>query len=68
MDKISPKYITDADGNRTSVILSIEEFDSLLEMLEGIEDVKLYDRSKSSAQSFRESEEVFKEIDKKKYI
>ncbi len=67
MDKIRPKYITDADGKRTSVILSIEEFDSIIEMLEDMDDVVIYDKSKSKSQTFRESEEVFKEIDKKKY-
>ena len=67
MNKITPKYITDEDGNKTSVILTIEEFDSIMEMLEDLEDVKSYDKSKSEPQSFRESEEVFKDIDKKKY-
>ena len=33
---IYPQYIIDRDGHKTSVILSIEEFESLLEDLEDL--------------------------------
>lgn len=64
---INPKYITDKDGNKTSVIISLQEFENLLEMADDLEDVKLYDKAKKGPQVFREAEEVFKEIDQKKY-
>ena len=65
--KITPKYITDSEGNKTSVIISLKEFEILLEMAEDLEDVRLYDRTKAGPQILKEAEEVFKEIDKKKY-
>jgi len=36
MTHIHPQYIIDQDGYKTSVILSIEEFESLLEDLEDL--------------------------------
>lgn len=63
--KLHPKYIIDSDGNRTSVILTLKEFDNLIEMIDDLEDVILYDEAKKMSQDFREAEEVFKEIEKK---
>lgn len=36
-------------------------------MAEDLEDVRLYDRAKAGTQILKEAEEIFKEIDKKKY-
>jgi hypothetical protein len=44
---LSPKYITDEQGNRISVVLSIEDFFRIVEELEELEDVRLYDEVKS---------------------
>ena len=41
--KIIPQYIRDAKGKRSFVVLSIGDFDKVMEELESIEDVKLYD-------------------------
>ncbi|MDQ3016378.1 MAG: hypothetical protein M3R25_06650 [Bacteroidota bacterium] len=43
MPAIHPQFITDAQGKKVSVIISMQEFEALLEELEDIEDVKLYD-------------------------
>jgi hypothetical protein len=43
---IHPQYIKDADGNRSMVILSVHEFDSLIDELEEMEDIRLYDEVK----------------------
>jgi hypothetical protein len=45
---INPKYITDQEGKKLSVVLSIEEFESMVEHLEDLEDVRLYDQVKES--------------------
>lgn len=42
---IHPQYITDTAGKKM-VVLSAQEFDTLMEELEDIEDVKLYDEAK----------------------
>lgn len=65
--KITPRYITDSDGNKTSVIISLKEYENLLKMADELEDVRLYDKAKAGPQFLREAEEVFKEIDRKKY-
>ena len=46
MIAIHPQYIKDTKGNRSMVILPAKEFDCLMEELEKIEDIRLYDESK----------------------
>lgn len=43
---IHPQYIKDANGEKSLVILPAKEFDSLMEELEDLEDIKLYDEAK----------------------
>ena len=46
MTTIHPQYITDIYGKKVSVIIPVQEFDTLLEELEALEDVRLYDEAK----------------------
>jgi PHD/YefM family antitoxin component YafN of YafNO toxin-antitoxin module len=46
MNTIHPQYITDEDGKKTAVVLSMNEFEQILDELEDIEDVKLFDEAK----------------------
>lgn len=41
------RYVTDEEGNRTAVILDIEEYERLLEAAEELEDIALYDEAKA---------------------
>ena len=43
---VHPQYIKDASGNKSLVILPAEEFDNIMEELEDLEDVRLYDEAK----------------------
>lgn len=43
---LNPQYIKDADGNKSLVVLPLKEFDDILEELEELEDIKLYDEAK----------------------
>ena len=45
MLSVHPQYITDKEGNKISVVLPIKEYESLLEELEEMEDIKLYDEA-----------------------
>jgi hypothetical protein len=47
MNKIHPQYITDGKGEKISAILPINEFKNILEELEELEDIRLYDESKN---------------------
>jgi PHD/YefM family antitoxin component YafN of YafNO toxin-antitoxin module len=42
------RYIVDADGKRVSIILPIEEYESMLEELEELEDIRAYDEAKAA--------------------
>ena len=44
------RYIVDEDGNRTDVILPVEEYERLIEALEDLEDVRLYDEARAALQ------------------
>jgi PHD/YefM family antitoxin component YafN of YafNO toxin-antitoxin module len=43
---LHPQYIIDSRGNKSMVVLSAKEFESIMEELEDLEDVKLYDKAK----------------------
>lgn len=47
MLKIHPQYITDNTGKKISAVLPIKEFKTIMEELEELEDIKLYDESKN---------------------
>ncbi|WP_419803237.1 hypothetical protein [Mucilaginibacter sp.] len=43
---LHPQYIKDANGEKSLVVLSAKEFKTIIEELEDLEDVKLYDEAK----------------------
>ena len=45
---IHPQYIKDINGNKSLVILPVKEFNTLMEELEDLEDIKLYDEAKKN--------------------
>lgn len=47
MITLNPHYITDSKGKKVSAILPMKEFKNILEELEELEDIKLYDESKN---------------------
>ena len=50
------RYIVDENGKRVSVILPVEEYERLMEELEELEDIRLYDEAKAEIE--REGSEV----------
>ncbi|MDR7372532.1 hypothetical protein [Flavobacterium aquidurense] len=63
------QFITDDKGNRTAVLLPIKQYNKLLEKLEDLEDVKLYDEAKSNDDGFRISiDDAFKIIEEKRKL
>lgn len=63
---VHPQYITDKEGNKISVVLPIREFESLLEELEEMEDIKLYDEVKALNELSTPIDEAFKNIEKER--
>jgi hypothetical protein len=66
MIDIKPQYITDEAGNKLSVVLAINDFKAIMEELEEIEDVKLYDEAKNSNEPSVPIDEAFKMIEAKR--
>lgn len=42
------RYIMDESGKRVSVIMPIEEYESMLEELEELEDIRAYDEARAA--------------------
>jgi PHD/YefM family antitoxin component YafN of YafNO toxin-antitoxin module len=63
---MSTQFVTDDHGKKLAVILPIKEFNKMMDDLEELEDIKLYDAAKKSKQSFLNAEEAFAEIEKKR--
>ncbi|MBX6765513.1 MAG: hypothetical protein IRY88_17875 [Rubrobacteraceae bacterium] len=49
-EQVVERYITDERGNRTAVVLSIEEYERLREAAEELEDIRLFDEAKEAVE------------------
>ena len=43
---ITPQFITDNTGKKISVVIPLKDFKAIMEELEELEDIKLYDEAK----------------------
>jgi hypothetical protein len=68
MFSIHPHFIIDRSGKRISVVLTIEEYEAIMEELEELEDIRLFDEAKSSDEPGIPAEEAFKQIEAKRKI
>ena len=68
MLSLHPQYITDNTGKKISAVLPIKEFKTLLDELEDLEDIRLYDESKndSSPAIIRSKAMTIIEVERKK--
>ena len=46
---MSTRYVTDEAGRRVEVIVSVEEYERLVEAAEELEDLRIYDEAKRRA-------------------
>lgn len=63
---LHPQYITDIKGKKQAVVLPIKEYNLLLEELEELEDIKLYDAAKAKNEPSIPINEAFKLIEVKR--
>ncbi|HVW15447.1 MAG TPA: hypothetical protein VHB54_16565 [Mucilaginibacter sp.] len=49
MNAIHPQYITDEQGKKISVVIPVDEFEQLLEELEELDDIKLFDEAEKES-------------------
>jgi topoisomerase IA-like protein len=61
------QFLTDEKGKRTAVVMPIEKYNKLIEQLEDLHDIKLYDEAQKDDDGFRISiDEAFKIIEEKR--
>jgi hypothetical protein len=63
MITLEPQFIIDSEGNKISVILPIKDYRALIEELEDLEDVRLYDEAKNSDEPSILMDEAFRMIE-----
>jgi PHD/YefM family antitoxin component YafN of YafNO toxin-antitoxin module len=67
MISVNPQYIKDINGKKSFVILPAKEFDTLLQNMEELEDIRLYDQAKKNDNGKRiPMEDAFKMIEAKR--
>jgi len=49
---LHPQYITNEEGKKVSVVLPMDEFAQIMEELDELEDIRLYDEAKKDEQSY----------------
>ncbi|MDP2174497.1 MAG: hypothetical protein Q8K70_01160 [Bacteroidota bacterium] len=63
---VNPQFITDKKGKKISVILPMKDFEAIMEDLEELEDIKLYDKAKKINEPSIPINLAFKEIEAKR--
>jgi len=66
MTTINPQYIIDKKGNRISVVIPVTEFETILDDLEELEDIRLYDDAKSVNEPSIPIDKAFEMIEEKR--
>jgi PHD/YefM family antitoxin component YafN of YafNO toxin-antitoxin module len=64
---MAPQIITDKKGKQIAVILSIEDYEKLLEEREELAAVRAYDKAKSRKETYIPLREAIKQRKQKKY-
>jgi hypothetical protein len=61
------QFLTDEKGNKTAVLLPIKKYNKMIEQLEDLHDIKLYDEAKRDDDGSRiPIDEAFKIIEEKR--
>lgn len=63
MGALPKQFLVDDTGRKVSVVLDIQEYQHILEQLEELEDIQLYDEGKKSQQPAIPIDEAFKAIE-----
>ncbi len=68
MITVNPQFITDNSGRKISVVLPMKDFKAIMEELEDLEDIKLYDEARKSRESSIPIDDAFKMIEAKRKV
>jgi hypothetical protein len=61
-------YIIDAQGNKQAIILSMAKWDEILEALEELDDIRVYDKAKKEPSDLMPFEQAVREIQEGRQI
>ena len=65
---VHPQYITDNAGRKISVVLPMKDFKNIMNELDELEDIRLYDEAKASKEPSISIDDSFKMIEAKRKI
>ncbi len=65
---LHPNYITDKTGKKISVVIPIKDFEAIMDELEELNDIKLYDEAKKSNEPSIPIDDAIKMIEAKSKI
>ena len=68
MFTVHPQYITDSTGKKISVVLPVKEFKNIMEVLEDMDDIRLYDEAKADNEPSLPIDEAFEMIEANRKI
>lgn len=63
---VTPQYITDSTGKKISVVIPIQAFEQMMEELEELHDIALYDEAKAANEPSIPIDEAFQIIEAKR--
>jgi len=63
---VQPQFIVDNEGKKISVVLPMKDFKAIMEELEELEDIRLYDEVKKSNEPSVPIDDAFKMIEAKR--
>jgi hypothetical protein len=64
MPDFKAQYLTDAEGNKTGVLLGLDEYEAILADLEELESIRAYDQAKASGEEAVPFEDALAEIER----
>jgi len=63
MIKVSPQFVIDEKQHTRAVLLSIDEWNSILDELEELDDIRVYDLAKASQDEHLPFDQAIREIE-----
>lgn len=63
MVTLHPEYVVDDNDRKKAVLLPVEEWEKVVDELEELEDIRLYDAAKEQAEEAVPFEQAVKEIE-----
>lgn len=63
MVEIHERYIVDGAGHKKAVVVDFKEWKAIIEILEGIDDIRFYDNAKMKEEDILLFEDAVKEIE-----